>query len=53
MVIDIDFPSRCAHDAYLHRRYLRFTWQYEMSADYFRKATELQPDYASRRPRYS
>jgi TolB-like protein/DNA-binding winged helix-turn-helix (wHTH) protein len=35
-----------AHDAYLHGRYLWFTSQYEKSADYFRKATELQPDYA-------
>ncbi len=35
-----------AHDAYLHGRYLWFTSQYEKSADYFREATELQPDYA-------
>jgi TolB-like protein/DNA-binding winged helix-turn-helix (wHTH) protein len=35
-----------AHDAYLHGRYLWFREQYEKSADYFRKATELQPDYA-------
>ena len=35
-----------AQDAYLHGRYLWFREQYEKSADYFRKATELQPDYA-------
>jgi hypothetical protein len=28
-VIDIDFSSRCADDAYQHGRYLWFTSQYE------------------------
>jgi tetratricopeptide (TPR) repeat protein len=35
-----------AHDAYLHGRYLWFQGQYEKSLPYFKKATELQPDYA-------
>jgi TolB-like protein/DNA-binding winged helix-turn-helix (wHTH) protein len=35
-----------AHDAYLHGRYLWFVEQNEKAAEYFRKATELQPDYA-------
>jgi tetratricopeptide (TPR) repeat protein len=35
-----------AHDAYLHGRYLWIAFQYDKSAEYFRKATELQPDYA-------
>ena len=35
-----------AHDAYLHGRYLWFQSQNEKAAEYFRKATELQPDYA-------
>lgn len=34
-----------AHDAYLHGRYLWIAFQYDKSAEYFRKATELQPDY--------
>ncbi len=35
-----------AHDAYLRGRYLWFT-RVEESAAYFRKATEIQPDYAA------
>jgi TolB-like protein/DNA-binding winged helix-turn-helix (wHTH) protein len=35
-----------AHDAYLHGRYLWFQDQNEKAAEYFKKATELQPDYA-------
>jgi TolB-like protein/DNA-binding winged helix-turn-helix (wHTH) protein len=35
-----------AHDAYLHGRYLWFQEQYDKSLPYFKKATELQPDYA-------
>jgi TolB-like protein/DNA-binding winged helix-turn-helix (wHTH) protein len=40
------YVSPEAHDAYLHGRYLWFSGQYDKSAEYFRKATELQPDYA-------
>lgn len=35
-----------AHDAYLRGRYLWFTERMEESGAYFRKATEIQPDYA-------
>jgi TolB-like protein len=35
-----------AHDAYLRGRYLWFRGQNEEAGKYFRKATELQPDYA-------
>jgi TolB-like protein/DNA-binding winged helix-turn-helix (wHTH) protein len=35
-----------AHDAYLHGRYLWFATNNEKAREYFRKATELQPDYA-------
>ena len=35
-----------AHDAYLHGRYLWFEGMNEQAGKYFRKATELQPDYA-------
>src|SRR5262249_5024051 len=35
-----------AHDAYLHGRYLWFVSDYEASAEYFKKAIEIQPDYA-------
>src|ERR1700751_2464014 len=35
-----------AHDAYLHGRYLWYGGQFDKSADYFRKAIALQPDYA-------
>jgi TolB-like protein/DNA-binding winged helix-turn-helix (wHTH) protein len=35
-----------AHDAYLHGRYLWFAGNNEKAGEYFRKATELQPDYA-------
>jgi TolB-like protein len=36
-----------AHDAYLRGRYLWFTNRMEESDAYFRKATEIQPDYAA------
>ena len=36
-----------AHDAYLHARYLWFTDRIEESGKYYRKATEIQPDYAA------
>ena len=35
-----------AHDAYLRGRYLWFAGKNEEAGKYFRKATELQPDYA-------
>jgi TolB-like protein/DNA-binding winged helix-turn-helix (wHTH) protein len=35
-----------AHDAYLRGRYLWFMEKNEEAGKYFRKATELQPDYA-------
>jgi TolB-like protein/DNA-binding winged helix-turn-helix (wHTH) protein len=36
-----------AHDAYLHGRYFWFSDNYSRSEEYFRKAVELQPDYAA------
>ena len=36
-----------AHDDYLHARYLWFTDRIEESGKYYRKATEIQPDYAA------
>ena len=41
------FVSPEAHDAYLRGRYLWFTGHNDLSGDYFKRATELQPDYAS------
>jgi TolB-like protein/DNA-binding winged helix-turn-helix (wHTH) protein len=38
--------SPAAHDAYLHGRYLWFTAHMEESRPWFRKAIDLQPDYA-------
>ncbi len=35
-----------AHDAYLHGRYLWFSDHNDRAGEYFKKATELQPDYA-------
>jgi TolB-like protein/DNA-binding winged helix-turn-helix (wHTH) protein len=35
-----------AHDAYLHGHYLWVSGQNDKAGEYFRKATELQPDYA-------
>ncbi len=35
-----------AHDAYMRGRYLWFSFRYDEAAKYFRKATEVQPDYA-------
>ena len=35
-----------AHDAYLRGRYVWFSGENEEAGKYFRKATELQPDYA-------
>lgn len=36
-----------AHDAYLHGRYLWFSGSNEEAGKYFKKAVELQPDYAA------
>lgn len=36
-----------AHDAYLHGRYFWFTFDTDKTFPYFRKAIELQPDYAA------
>jgi TolB-like protein/DNA-binding winged helix-turn-helix (wHTH) protein len=35
-----------AHDAYIHGRYLWSAGQNDKAGEYFKKATELQPDYA-------
>ncbi len=35
-----------AHDAYIHGRYLWSAGQNDKAGEYFRRATELQPDYA-------
>jgi TolB-like protein/DNA-binding winged helix-turn-helix (wHTH) protein len=40
------YVNPAAHDAYLHGRYLWFASNNEKAGEYFRKATELQPDYA-------
>jgi TolB-like protein len=34
-----------AHDAYLHGRYLWYAGQNQKALEYFKKATQLQPDY--------
>jgi hypothetical protein len=40
------YVSPEAHDAYPHGRYLWFEDKNELAGEFFRKATELQPDYA-------
>jgi TolB-like protein/DNA-binding winged helix-turn-helix (wHTH) protein/tetratricopeptide (TPR) repeat protein len=40
------FVSPEAHDAYLRGRYLWFAGPNEKAGSYFKRATELQPDYA-------
>ncbi len=40
------YINPAAHDAYLQGRYLWFANDSEASLPYFKKATELQPDYA-------
>jgi TolB-like protein/DNA-binding winged helix-turn-helix (wHTH) protein len=40
------FVSPEAHDAYLRGRYIWFAGSNDEAGKYFRKATELQPDYA-------
>ncbi len=40
------YVSPEAHDAYQHGRYLWFTDHTEQAGPYFKRATELQPDYA-------
>ena len=42
----IRYVSPAAHDAYLHGRYLWFSARMEESGPWFRRAIELQPDYA-------
>jgi TolB-like protein/DNA-binding winged helix-turn-helix (wHTH) protein len=41
------FVNPEAHDAFLRGRYIWFTGKNEEAGRYFRKATELQPDYAA------
>jgi TolB-like protein/DNA-binding winged helix-turn-helix (wHTH) protein len=40
------YVSPEAHDAYMRGRYLWFGLDYDEAVKYYRKATELQPDYA-------
>ena len=40
------YINPAAHDAFLRGRYLWFTDRMDLSGDYFRKATQIQPDYA-------
>jgi TolB-like protein/Tfp pilus assembly protein PilF len=42
----VRYVSPAAHDAYLHGRYLWFSARMEESGPWFRKAIDLQPDYA-------
>jgi len=46
IVKEIRYVSPAAHDAYLHGRYLWFSARMEESGPWFRKAIDLQPDYA-------
>ena len=46
IVKNIRYVSPAAHDAYLHGRYLWFSAHMEESGPWFRKAIDLQPDYA-------
>ncbi len=41
------FVSPEAHDAYLHGRYLWFRRENDEASEYFKRAIELQPDYAA------
>jgi TolB-like protein/DNA-binding winged helix-turn-helix (wHTH) protein len=41
------FVSPEAHDAYLHGRYLWFRRENDKASEYFKRAIELQPDYAA------
>jgi TolB-like protein/DNA-binding winged helix-turn-helix (wHTH) protein len=43
----VRYINPAAHDAYLRGRYLWPTDRMMESGDYFRKATEIQPDYAA------
>ncbi len=40
------YVNPAAHDAYLHGRYLWYSGQNEKAGEYFKKATEIQPNYA-------
>jgi TolB-like protein/DNA-binding winged helix-turn-helix (wHTH) protein len=42
----VRYISPAAHEAYIHGRYLWFAGKNDEAGEYFRKATELQPDYA-------
>ncbi|MGA2535765.1 MAG: winged helix-turn-helix domain-containing protein [Terracidiphilus sp.] len=42
----VRYVSPAAHDAYLHGKYLWFSDRMEESEPWFRKAIDLQPDYA-------
>ncbi|MGA7524697.1 MAG: winged helix-turn-helix domain-containing protein [Acidobacteriaceae bacterium] len=42
----VRYVNAAAHDAYLRGHYLWFTDRMDESGAYFRKATEIQPDYA-------
>jgi TolB-like protein/DNA-binding winged helix-turn-helix (wHTH) protein len=42
----VRYVSPAAHDAYLHGNYLWFSLHMEESGAWFRKAIDLQPDYA-------
>jgi TolB-like protein/DNA-binding winged helix-turn-helix (wHTH) protein len=44
--VPVRYVSPEAHDAYLRGRYLWFMGNNEEAGKYFKKATELQPDYA-------
>jgi TolB-like protein/DNA-binding winged helix-turn-helix (wHTH) protein len=46
IVKNIRYVSPAAHDAYLHGKYLWFSARMEESGPWFRRAIELQPDYA-------
>ncbi len=42
----VRYVNPAAHDAFLRGKYLWFTDRMVESGDYFKKATEIQPDYA-------
>lgn len=44
--VQVRYVNPEAHDAYLHGRYLWYSFKYADAAKYFSKAIELQPDYA-------
>lgn len=44
--INTRYVNPAAHDAYLHGLYIWYTGSNEKAGEYFRKAVEIQPDYA-------